>query len=164
MPFLLRGPSDRRGWDPRPWVPEGDIPAGPFYDFRPSPTSQLSVWVVQDDQSNLNRIVAALAAGRDHVDKFDYVLVDEREAADLRVRMELREERCADQAASALWHRNMLELTATQLNGLVRCVFAARRTGRVQEPDVEALIRGGVVAGQIDRARVHPKLLESLGL
>jgi hypothetical protein len=122
------------------------------------------VWLLTDDHSNRDRIVAALAAGREHVDKFDYVLIDRSAATQLSVKIVPQKEQCPDEHASAQWHLNMVELTGTQLHGIVRAAYAAQQTGRILEPQVEALIRAGVARGELDRRLVNTKLLESLGL
>jgi hypothetical protein len=164
VPFLLRRSDDKRRWDAPSWLPAGESPAAPFKDLSTTHASQLSVWSIDDERSNLNRIVAALAASRDHIDKFDYFLIDERDAAGLRIEIETRAERCADEEASRLWHRNMLKLTASQLHGLVRSAYATPRTGRILEPIVESMLRAGIGSSQLQRALVNSTLLQSLGL
>jgi hypothetical protein len=154
--------SNKRRWDVESWVPPGDIPAGPFGDLAPSPTSALSIWLIDQDLSNLDRIVAALAAGRNHLDKFDYVLVDERAVLQLQVEIEARAEKCPDEEASAQWHRNMIRLTGSQLNALVRLIYSSGLKRRILEPDVEAIIRSALQRGHLDRSRVNKELLASL--
>ena len=79
----------------------------------------LSVWHVEDDESNLPRIVAALASGRQHVDKIDCALIDEPSLLALGIRVEAAAEACADEEASLRWHRNLIRLTASHLHDLV---------------------------------------------
>lgn len=145
-------------------MPQGDIPAGPFGDFAPSPTSALSVWLVEQDQSNLNRIVAALAAGRTHLDKFDYVLVDEQAVLELQLSIEAQAEKCPDEGASAQWHRNMIRLTGSQLNALVRLIYSSGLKKRILKPDIEDIIRNALERGYLDRSRVNKDLLGSLAV
>lgn len=38
--------------------------------------NRLSVWRIDEDRGNLHRVVAALAAGRDFLDKLDYAVID----------------------------------------------------------------------------------------
>jgi hypothetical protein len=166
VPYLLRRSSDKRRWDTPAWLPAGETPAAPFADVVASPGSQLSVWRIEGEgaESNLLRIVAALAATRDHLDRFDYVLLQDADAAAFHVRMEQREERCPDEEASGRWHWNMLQLTASQLNGLVAGAYVANSTGRVLEPDVKELIRDGIARGQLNRALLKQTLRELLAL
>jgi hypothetical protein len=61
-------------------VPSGDIPAAPVTDFKTSLDSKISVWCVESDKSNLERIIAGMAATCQNPDKFDYVLFPEGSA------------------------------------------------------------------------------------
>ena len=162
MASFLRASSNKRRWDSEGWVPEGDIPAGPFGDLAPSPTSGLSVWLVEEDQSNLSRIVAALAGGRNYLDKFDYVLIDEQSVLELQLEIEQRAERCADEDASARWHRNMVRLTGSKLHALVRLIYSRGLKKRVLKPDVEGILRNALDQGHLDRFQVNENLLTSL--
>lgn len=165
MPSLLRV-ANRRRWDwsspDLSWLPAGEIPAAPYGDLSPSADSMLSVWLVEDDESNLHRVVAALTSGRKHLDKFDYALVDAGALAELGIRLEAKAEPCPDQDASALWHRNMIRLTGAHLNALVRLIHSSGHLRRILRPEVEAILKDALASGRLDRSRVDSGLLESL--
>jgi hypothetical protein len=166
VPFFLRA-ANRRRWDWESsddfsWLPAGEIPASPFGDLSPSADSALSVWLVDDDQSNFNRVVAALAAGRKHLDKFDYLLMEERTLVDLGVQVESRAEPCPDEDASARWHRNVIRLTASQLRALVLHIHATGHVRRLLKPAVESILREAVASNRLNLSRVEPSLLDSL--
>jgi hypothetical protein len=47
----------------------------------------LSVWHIEDDRSNLDVVIAALAATRQNVDKFEYGLFDQEIADRLGIKV-----------------------------------------------------------------------------
>ena len=49
-----------------PWLPEGELQADTLTDLS-TKSNELSVWHIEDDRSNLEQVVTALAAGRDHL-------------------------------------------------------------------------------------------------
>lgn len=122
------------------------------------------MWLLEDDESNLDRIVAVLAAGRQHVDKFDYALIDERALGELGIQIEAKAEPCADDEASARWHRNIVRLTSSDLNALVRLIHSRGRLRRLLRPQVEAILTNAVASGRLDLSRIEKRLLDSLAL
>jgi len=68
MPLLLHTVRQNR-WlkaEAKPWLDKGDVPADPIGDLRTN-GNRLSVWELVPDRSNLERIVRAIAVGRDKV-------------------------------------------------------------------------------------------------
>lgn len=63
MPLILRKIEKGR-WnsDPQavPWLPPGEVQAQALLDLAPKDNG-LSVWLIEEDRSNLDRVVAALA-------------------------------------------------------------------------------------------------------
>jgi hypothetical protein len=55
------------------FLSEGDVPADPVGELQ-TKENKLSVWEVEQDRSNLQRIVAALATCPDKVDAAGYIL------------------------------------------------------------------------------------------
>jgi hypothetical protein len=72
MPFILRTIRKDRWYriEDVPWLEEGDIHADPLADLN-TKANELSVWLIEDDRSNLNRVVSALAATRTHISNLD---------------------------------------------------------------------------------------------
>lgn len=169
MPFLFRTVRKPRWtWEPGqpPWLPPDETPAAPFADVSPSAESILSVWRIDDDESNLHRVVAALASGREHPDKIDCALIDEPDLLRLGIRVEAAPDPCADQEASDRWHRNLVHLTGSKLASLVLLIRDQGRVGRIrrfQEPLVVSLLQEGLDANRIDSSKVkYRTLLEAL--
>lgn len=53
-----------------------DIPADPISNDLKTQNNSLSLYLIEEDKSNLNRIVAALGSNRKNLQNFDYVLID----------------------------------------------------------------------------------------
>ena len=58
-----------------PGKEQDDVPADTLLDFA-TKQNELSFWLVDDQQTNVQRLIAALAANRDRLDAFDYILFD----------------------------------------------------------------------------------------
>ena len=59
------------------WLKEDEFHADPLGDFV-TRSNTISVWRVEDDKSNLRRLVTALAANRDKFDIFESIIFDEK--------------------------------------------------------------------------------------
>lgn len=166
MPLLFRVIRKNRwrwGAGEPAWLPPGEVPAAPFGDLSPDANSVLSVWQVNDDGSNLPRIVAAMAAGRQHVDILDCALVEEGAVAGLGIKIEAVADRCSDRQAAELWHRNLVELTSSHLRALAELVRADGRLTRFLPGDVERFLDQGLSSGQLDITKFDEKLREYFG-
>lgn len=152
MPRLLRVTEARR-WDfvedlPA-WVPAGDIPAAPLGDLKPSPTSKISVWLVEDGEPNLNRVIAGIAAGRQSIDKLDVLLVDRAQVENLPITCVKTPGDSKDGEANGLWHFDLVELTFTKLRDLIQLLAQHGEGRRWDEDAVKELIVASVKANHI---------------
>src|SRR5712671_3199685 len=80
MATVLRKIDHKQLWNKKPegdiasWLPEGQLPADALQDI-PTDSNRLSVFLLQDGApATLERVIGALAAKRDYLAKFDYVL------------------------------------------------------------------------------------------
>jgi hypothetical protein len=160
-PFLLRH-IDKRRWDrvgeEIPWLPAGELPAAPLGDLKTTVDSVLSVWEIQEDRSNLEEVVAALAATRDTSDKYDYALFEMELLAVAGIRPESTRGNSADDTINDQWHRNLVELTSSKLVQLARSIYEHGSCERVPERRVNELICYAVEAGRIPRANLKENL------
>src|SRR5438045_1847252 len=118
MPFLLRKLTKQK-WQPEyaiGWLLEGDLQADALNDLA-TQNNELSVFHIDDDKSNLNRVVAALAAKRDSLDKLDYALVASQIADDAGFKTRMIKGDTADEAVNQ-WHRDITELSVANLANL----------------------------------------------
>jgi hypothetical protein len=76
--YLLRQVKYNR-WlfdDEEAWIFQGKAPADIAPDFA-SEKNRLSLWVVDEEQTNLNRIILALVGNRSNLQHFEYILFEE---------------------------------------------------------------------------------------
>ena len=162
MALLLRGNIDNRRWDWAevgiPWLPAGEFPAAPLADLKTSLASSLSVWHIEDDRSNLDRVIAALAANRQHPEKFDYILIAEHLLADAGLQAQGTMGSSKDPEANNQWHRDLVELTSSKLVQLARLIYQHAVRDRVLEPRVKELVASAVNAGRIASATLPDQL------
>lgn len=103
------------------WLPPGEIQADAMSDISTN-SNNLSVWWIDDNQTNLAQVIAALSAKRDHIDEFSYALIPISEIYYLNIKSEQNIGDTPDQYANNSWHWNLLELTASNLLNLGKII------------------------------------------
>jgi hypothetical protein len=154
MPFILRKIRKGRWYiGGISWVEEGDIHADPLADLN-TKDNELSVWLVQDDRSNLGQIVTAIAATRDHVSNLDYALLDLQSLLILNPKIKHTRGGTPDEEANASWHRDLHELSGLKLVELAKIILERAERRRFSKKDIGQLIAQAISSGRIDRARL----------
>jgi len=125
------------------WISPGDIHADPLSDLKTTQGS-LSVWIVEEDQSNLHRVAVALAANCEHLSSIDYILFDGSIVDDLSLKLVRTLGKTPDSEANATWHRDLVELSASKLADLARRMFHNCCKSRILRKKLGALILDAV--------------------
>lgn len=160
MPLLLHAVRQNR-WlrEPAlPWLERNDVPADPVGDLKTS-QNRLSVWVVADDRSNIERIVRAIAIGRDKVDHMGYVLFDSTLLSDIGTTAEPIPGNTLDDGAND-WHRDLVDLSGNKLIALTRMILTRGETGNVLKKRLKELILDGIEQKQLPenlRSKFDPR-------
>ena len=160
--MLLRKINKRR-WDfvlTRPsWLPPGELPASPLADLNTSLDSNLSVWLIDEKQSNVKEVVVAMASRRDHVDIFDYAIFPEGILQDAKIAIDSS---LADtpHALANQWHRDLLELSSSKLVNLARLISERGSVHRVEEQEVKEWLEQAIEKRSIDPEKMNKKLKE----
>ena len=139
----------------------GDIPADPLGDLRTDKNS-LSVWLIEDDRSNLERVIAAFAAARQSLDHLDFTLFDFAIPAQINIKCEKSSGDTPDDAANESWHFKLSELSGLKLVALAKAILEKGHTERRFEADVRGLVRDAISKGQVSTSRMYPKLAQKL--
>lgn len=161
MPLLLRKIRKSR-WLPAPaWIPEGALHADPLADLV-TKENQLSVWRVEDDESNLEEIIIALAGNFENPSNLDYILFDERLLQEADVRIERSPGDTILPAANSAWHHDIVELTARKLVKLAELAMGSGRKERMSEAQVVGLVRKAVQGGIVDLDRLKPSVRQKV--
>ncbi len=145
MPLLLRTVRENR-WYKAPaaaLLREGDVPADPVGDLTTTKNA-LSVWHVEPDRSNLERVVRAVAIGKAKLDSAGWVLFDSDLLGPLGIGL-VEDSRGAtkDEAANA-WHRELVDLSGNKLVGLARKILEHGESGTVLKKRMAELVEDGV--------------------
>ena len=145
------------------WLADRDAPGPPLNDFIPDEQGKLSVWEVERDNSNLSRIVAAIAATRQDISNIDYVLFDSRAVRAAGVGLVTGPGQSPDHAAKQKWHRDLAELSAKRAARLVWRVFhRGTRPPRVSKKEVSELLRKAVDEGWLQFDDLQPNVKKKL--
>jgi hypothetical protein len=148
MPFLLRAISKPR-WYSKPWLKTGKAQAMALWDLRPT-ENRLSFWYVENDKSNLPKVVAAIAAGRDGPDKLDYALFDQDLLTNTGVKIKQTAGDSYHKEADENWHRDVAELSAENVAEIANIIMEHGIKDRIFDRDVTRLVKQEVTSGAID--------------
>lgn len=139
------------------YLAEDDLPADPFADVS-TRDNVLSVWEVHEDRSNLDRIVRAVAVGKERIDHVAYVLFDSDLVEASKIEIHKTRGGTQDDGANE-WHRD-LALTGRKLYALVDGMVRTGELGKVLKKKLEQLIKDGIKSGELPET-LHEKLLKS---
>ena len=137
---------DWRKWykpDGVPWLEEGELQADALWDLRQT-ENKLSGWHIEDDESNLERVVASLAGTRDYLCNYDVILLDRQIVVDLNIKVIKTDGSGKDSSANAQWHLDLVELTVSKIAGLAHALRYKGTLKRFQEGKVQELLNNAV--------------------
>ena len=104
--YLLRKIEKNR-WMPEAYVAQDDVPADALRDLQTG-SNKLSVWLIEEDKSDLERIVVALAAMRNVLSNLDYALLDSGILDKINIKMSDSLGNSPDLTANSRWHRDLI--------------------------------------------------------
>jgi len=150
VPLLLRKIRKSKWYknESVPWLQEDQIQADALGDLVTSSNS-LSVWLVNDDQSNLEQVVVALASTCDFVSNIDYALFKVELLSGIGIEIEPNEGLTPYSEANH-WHRDLTRITARKLIKLAELIYTDAQRMRIPEKKVLGLIKDAVKNKQID--------------
>ena len=163
MPFLLRAIRKNR-WRPElpTWLGSDDVPADPLGDLS-TLDNKLSVWYVDDAQQNLGRVSAALAAGREKIDKLDYALIDIDTLTRLGIESKKTPGESPDDHANKNWHYDLHRLSGKALTSLAKAILPQTESrARLLPKKVKELIKAGLSNAELDSERLKPEVRKRL--
>lgn len=162
MPFFLRTIRKAKWYknEAVSWLAEGELQADALADLA-TKGNELSVWHVEDDRSNLEQVVTALAAGRDNIANLDYALFDQQILSAINIKIKETKGGSPDEKVNA-WHRDLVELSATKLIGLAKAIQTEAAKERILPKDIIRLIKRAVVSGQIERTKLKSGIVAKI--
>lgn len=134
-----------------------DIPADCLADLRIE-NNELSAWLVDDQQANLNRILTALAATRDSLSNVDYIIFDFGLPGKLNITVRQTKGETPDNHANRSWHYDLTGLSARQVVELAVDMHSSGKKDRLLPRKVSQLIEESVKSGDLDQTKIKAKL------
>lgn len=161
MSFVLRKLDRKAAFYQLPTLKVGDVQADALADLKTSGNA-LSVWMVQENLANLDRIVAALAAKRDILAKLDYALLERHALDSLGIQVVQKRGDSFDDQANDLWHQDLMDLSGTKLLKLAAMMQAKAKLVRHNKGEVRDFIAASIDDGFIDLDLIKPSLRKQL--
>ncbi|MGH7146627.1 MAG: hypothetical protein ACREIJ_01830 [Nitrospiraceae bacterium] len=165
MPFYLRRITKSRWYKINPppsWLLQNEIPAQPLADVVPRPDENLSLWRIDDHRSNLNRVAAAIASGREKLDKLDYALFSIAIIDQLGLTVVQSSGNTPDVDVNSNWHWEIIELTANKAVLLAKELYASAEITRKLPIAVLGLIQEEIRLKHLIKTNLNPKLIADL--
>jgi hypothetical protein len=161
VPFLLRKITKSRWFREAAlaWLPPEELSADAITDLKTADNS-LSFWLVNDDRSNLEDMILAVAAAGDFVSHVDYVLIELSSEIEGQFKVEAEPGETAYTSALP-FHRDMCELSATKLLRVAAVVSRTPRE-RWQKGDVEKLLCASYKDGRLDHGKLRERMRKEL--
>lgn len=159
MPRLLVKVK-KTNWLKNKRLEEGDVPGDCLQDLRIK-ENELSVWHIEAGDSNLKRVMTALAGNQESIATFDFLLFDEAVITTLGLKIKVTAGKTPDREANR-WHRDLIELTGKKALALVLAIFDNAEFVRFWEREVEEALKEAISLGHIDRAGLNPRLASKL--
>jgi hypothetical protein len=160
MAKLLRKVKQNRWFktDAQPLLDSGDVPSDPLGDLNTS-QGTLSVYQVEDDNSNLERIARALALNSQSLDSVGYVLFDASLLEGTSIGIDVTDGSTMDPVVNKC-HRDLTNLTGKKLVALTRLILSEGKSDTILKKRIIALVEEGLSSNELlDTARVA-KLLK----
>jgi len=139
------------------FLPHDDVPADCLVDLK-TDENELSLWHVEDDKSNLNRVVTALASNAGFVSNFDYLLFDYNVVTSLGLKINRTDGKTPDRVANRSWHRDLVELSGKRISEFAIGVFYNGEAERVTKKKILELLKAAVAANEVDQSKLASRI------
>lgn len=160
MPFLLRKIAKAKWFNDAEWLCTDDIQADALVDLR-TQANKLSVWYIEDDESNLQEVVVALGANYDKLDKLDYALVNQEILMEIGIKV-LESEGDTRYKNGKQWHRDLIELTAEKILEVAKTIKKEKRIKRVNPKQLRNMLLAKVKSGELQEESLNTKLKDDI--
>jgi hypothetical protein len=163
MALCLRKLDRKLPWgDPlgdEPWLAANDLRADALRDLE-TEENKLSIWELSEEIPQ-SRILAALAAMREHAAKVDFIVFDFAILDELKIARERAGGNTLDAGVNDR-HLDLIQLTARKLSDFGARIRAARRAERYYPKQVVPLIQNSVDRGFIDWRLLKPGVAKEI--
>ena len=162
MARIVRKLNAKRNWDDEPWLQEGDVQSAVSSRCLETKNNKLSIFVVDQGDEPVQRVVAALALTRDSLDVLDLAIVSERILDPCKIKKRIQSKGETPDPVVNAWHTDLAELSVTQVAVLAKEIKSQGTILRYQERDVISAIRTSLTRDWIDTTSVRQSIRGSL--
>jgi hypothetical protein len=159
MAKLLRKVKQNRWYkaDAQPLLEIGDVPADPLGDLSTS-QNRLSVFQVDGDTPDIERIARALALGGHNLDNVGYVLFDSSLLEQASIGLDPTDGGTIDPVVNRC-HADLTNLTGNKLVKLTRLILLEGESDTILKKRIVELVREGLSSKELPE-KVREKLPE----
>jgi hypothetical protein len=161
MSKLLRKVRQNRWYkdEAAPLLARGDVPADPLGDLNTS-QNKLSVYQVDEDLANVERIARALALSCHHVDNVCYITFDSSLLTEASIEFDHTDEGGTYDHAVNKCHVDLINLSGNKLVKLARLILSEGESDTILKKRINELIEEGINSKELPE-KVRDKLLKS---
>jgi hypothetical protein len=154
MAYLLRKIRRSRWYKTEEtiWLLEGELQADALVDLQ-TQSNALSVFHVNQIESNLHRVVAALAANNRFLSNFDFAIFGEEVVSESGINIKKSRGDSPDDQVNN-WHSDLHELSAPKLLSLATQIKSKAKIERISHLQVLSMVADSLISGQIERSRI----------
>jgi hypothetical protein len=154
MPVLLRKIRLNR-WlkpDDLSWLPPGEIQADPLGDLATT-KNDLSVWEIDDEQSNLDAVLVAYSLTTQRIDDLAYRLINVDDIVAIHIEIKNTEMPTKVKGVGE-FHRDLSSLSATKLIETAKLLMDKGKTGQILSKRIFELIDIYISSGHLDKSKL----------
>ena len=160
MAIIFRKLNQKRHWDNAPWLEQQDAQADVTKCLATN-ENRLSVFVLDEPDEQVRRVVAALAATRDHLAHIDLAVVPENILEQCSIRWADTTGQTPDSEVNG-WHRDLIELTIAKITRLAAAIKREGQIERYNPKRVGRAIKHSLDVNCIGTERMGEELAQSL--
>jgi len=164
MPLVIRFIKSYLTWEIAPkdkvWLQKDEIPADPLSDLRTN-RNKLSVYLLDDDKSQVERCAAAYAANRNKIEELDYLLFDESLIDEMQIKRHQFDGNLVDIEINKL-HWNLCELSSQKLVELAMRLIDDCQTDSYDRFQITQLINNSIHNGWIKKDSLNKGIKKRL--
>lgn len=166
MSLALRKTRNNLIWDNSAdqlsWLEIDDIAADPITDLNTCDNA-LSIYIIQDKLSELDRCLSALAVQRNRLNPLDYILFDADIIYQLHLEINYKSGTLCDQEINKL-HRNIIELSANKLTNLAKLIMENCDRKRILDEELAKIIAISINNNWMKKNSICESILKKIKL
>lgn len=161
MTTIFRKLRQKRHWDSKPWLGTGDSQSDAAKCLM-TDDNRLSVFILENSNVQMERVVAALALTRDNLEHVDLAIAPEEVLEVCGIRHAKVPAKTPDSEVND-WHLDLVELTLAKIAELATAIRNEGKIVRYQRTDVRVAVQKSLRTANIVPGNINPKLVRALG-